>query len=82
MTSRVGTFEAKTHLSELLDRVEKGETITITRHGTEVARLVPVAAPAPSRHDLVAEFKHLRKQVSGQPVTVSEIREWITEGRR
>ena len=38
----VGAFEAKTHLSALLDRVEKGESITITRHGHPVAELVPV----------------------------------------
>lgn len=36
----VGAYEAKTHLSELLDRVEKGEQITITRHGRPVALLV------------------------------------------
>ena len=37
----IGTFEAKNKLSELLDRVEAGEEITITRHGKAVARLVP-----------------------------------------
>jgi prevent-host-death family protein len=37
----VGAFEAKTHLSDLLDRVERGERIVITRHGKAVARLVP-----------------------------------------
>jgi prevent-host-death family protein len=36
----VGAYEAKTHLSELLDRVENGEQITITRHGRPVALLV------------------------------------------
>lgn len=36
-----GAFEAKNKLSALLDRVEKGEEITITRHGRPVARLVP-----------------------------------------
>ncbi|MCX6593680.1 MAG: type II toxin-antitoxin system prevent-host-death family antitoxin [Acidobacteria bacterium] len=41
----VGAFEAKTKLSELLDRVERGEEVLITRHGTPVARLVsPVKA--------------------------------------
>jgi prevent-host-death family protein len=38
----VGAFEAKTHLSSLLDRVEKGEKFIITKHGTPVAQLVPV----------------------------------------
>ena len=38
-----GAFEAKTHFSNLLDRVEKGDRIVITRHGREVAILSPVA---------------------------------------
>lgn len=38
----VGAFDAKTNLSQLLDRVERGETIVITRHGAAVAKLVPV----------------------------------------
>ena len=36
----VGAFEAKTHLPKLLDRVERGESVTITRHGRPVAQLV------------------------------------------
>lgn len=42
----IGAFAAKTHFANLLERVAKGETITITRHGTPVARLVPIAASA------------------------------------
>jgi prevent-host-death family protein len=42
--SAVGACEAKTHLSALLDRVARGEEITITRHGKPIARLVPTAA--------------------------------------
>ena len=38
---QVGAFEAKNTLGALLDRVERGEEITITRHGKAVARLVP-----------------------------------------
>ena len=37
----IGAFEAKTHLPKLLDRVARGESLTITRHGRPVARLVP-----------------------------------------
>ena len=47
MTYTVGSFEAKKHLSELLDRVEGGEHITITKHGRPVARLVPVVEVKP-----------------------------------
>ena len=41
--SQIGAFEAKTHLSELLDRVEAGEELVIARRGRPVARLVPIA---------------------------------------
>lgn len=40
--TEIGLFEAKTHLSALVDRVEKGEEFLITRHGHGVARLVPI----------------------------------------
>jgi len=41
MTKSVGVHEAKTHLSKLIEAVEQGEEVIITRRGTEVARLVP-----------------------------------------
>lgn len=37
----VQSSEAKTHLPRLLDAVERGETIVITRHGRPIARIVP-----------------------------------------
>ena len=37
----VGAYEAKTHLPALLERVQRGEQITITKHGRPIARLVP-----------------------------------------
>jgi prevent-host-death family protein len=40
----VGTFEAKTTLSALLDRVAGGEEVLITKHGRAVARIVPAGA--------------------------------------
>ena len=40
--SQIGAFEAKNTLGSLLDRVEKGEEIVITRHGRPVARLAPL----------------------------------------
>ena len=41
----VGSFEAKTHFSALLERVERGEQIAITKHGRLVAKLVPATGP-------------------------------------
>ena len=37
----IGAYEAKTHLPRLLNRIARGESLTITRHGRPVARLVP-----------------------------------------
>ena len=77
----VGRFEAKTHLSALLERVERGEEITITRHGRAVARLVPVkAAPEPAPlTDTVARLKAFRR---GRRLGDLSVRELIEEGRR
>ena len=41
----IGTFEAKTHLSALLDEVARGVEVVITRRGVAVARLIPAASP-------------------------------------
>lgn len=45
----VGLFEAKTHLSELIARAERGEEVVITRHNKPVARIVPVRRPTKTR---------------------------------
>jgi prevent-host-death family protein len=49
-----GAFEAKTHFSNLLDRVEKGDRIVITRHGRDVAVLSPVNKhPSPMLPEII-----------------------------
>jgi prevent-host-death family protein len=53
----VGTFHAKTHFSQLLERVSRGEEITITKHDRPVARLVP--ADRPSREQVAAVFQRM-----------------------
>jgi prevent-host-death family protein len=77
----VGAFEAKTHLSDLLDRVSRGEKITITRHGVPAAMLVPVEeAKAKLTHkEIVQGMRKLRKRVKPGKMTV---REMVAEGRR
>ena len=77
----VGAFEAKTHLSSLLDQVAKGEEITITRHGTPVAKLVSVTADAkPDIAQVIEELRALRQGVTLGPDLT--IRDLIEEGRR
>jgi len=44
MMREVQASEAKTHLPQLLDDVERGETIIITRHGRPIAQIVPEAS--------------------------------------
>jgi prevent-host-death family protein len=60
-SAQIGAFEAKNSLGTLLDRVEQGEEIIITRHGKPVARLVPNAAR--QDRDLVsAAFQRIRER--------------------
>src|SRR6266404_8518571 len=76
----VGVFQAKTQLSQLLDEVEKGEAVTITRHGRPVAVLAPVERARPSKtgEQWLTEMKRLRKGITlGGTVT---IRQLIDEG--
>jgi prevent-host-death family protein len=57
----VGTFEANTQLSALLERVARGEEVIITRYGRAVARLVPVGAVSRDRLErTVARLKAFR----------------------
>ena len=80
MTS-VGSYAAKTHLPELLDRVTNGETIVITRRGLPVALLTqPPRGPGRDVGDVVAQMKELRRgNVLGRSLS---IRALIEEGRR
>ena len=79
-TNTVGAYHAKTHLAELLDRVERGEQITITRHGRPVARLVPPSGG--SIRDVDETIQELRRFRSKHPLGPDlTIRELIEEGR-
>lgn len=80
----VGIFEAKTHLSQLLDQVEAGEKFVITRHGKPVARLVPVTEDgadegANRRTEAVARLKTLG---DGNRLGKLRLRALIDEGRK
>ena len=77
----VGSFEAKTHLAALLDRVARGEQIAITRHGVPAALLCPVpeSEPTLSHQQIVQGMRELRKRVKAGEQSVQEM---IQEGRR
>jgi prevent-host-death family protein len=76
----VGAFEAKTHLSALLEQVERGEEVTITKHGRAVARLVPVDDISRDRlGDTVARLRAFRQ---GRRIGDLSAKALIEEGRR
>jgi prevent-host-death family protein len=76
----VGLFEAKTHLSALVERVAQGEEITITKHGTPVALVVPAGNRRKRDPRKVAErIRALRK---GAKLKGLSVRQLIEEGRR
>jgi prevent-host-death family protein len=80
-TNTYGAYEAKTHFSELLEKVASGEEITITKHGMPVARLVPVKrkhTPAERR----AAIARITELSQGLSLGGLKIRDLINEGRR
>jgi len=77
----VGAYEAKTHLSELLEKVEAGEEITITKHGAPVARLVPVKKEV-RPEERVAAIDRIQKLAAGLSLGGLKVKHLIREGRR
>lgn len=76
----IGAFEAKTHLGELLDRVERGEEVLITRRGKPVARLCPVRdAQTAQASSAAAQLRALR---AGTTLAGLDWRELRDTGRR
>ena len=75
----VGSFEAKTHLPQLLERVSRGERITITKHGRPVAILIP---PTAEKADIEETVRKLLEFGKGRSLGGLTIRELAEEGRR
>lgn len=80
----VGAFEAKTHLSQLLERAERGEEIVITRRGKPVAKLVPISE-RPDAEAATAVFARMKERARKSRVAPFDWTEWkdyVAEGRR
>ena len=83
---QVGIFEAKTHLSSLVDEVEKGGEIVITRHGKPVAKLVRAEerlSPEAARTTTQGAARNFGRSADGLKLNLThdEIKAWIEEGR-
>lgn len=76
----VSAFDAKTHLSRLLQEVQDGSSITITKRGKPVARLVPISEDRgkTTAEEILMQFDEIRKKSGGQV----NIRKYIEAGRR
>jgi prevent-host-death family protein len=73
--------EAKAHLPQLLDDVERGETVIITRHGRAIARIVPELERRQEEVDkAIASIRALRQR--NARVTVEELLSARDEGRK
>ena len=76
----VGAFEAKNKLSQLLDWVEAGEEVVITRHGKAVARLVPPNSTidGDQAHTAAAAIRAMSRGVRLGKLSLKDL---LTEGR-
>jgi prevent-host-death family protein len=94
MMEKIGTFEAKNRLSSLLDRVERGEEIMITKRGKAVAKLVPATEPlardrgrqAMARiraraHEAAQDIHTLAQEMNLGPFDWDEWKKYRDEGR-
>jgi prevent-host-death family protein len=66
----ISLFDAKNRLSALVDQVEEGQEVTITRRGKPVARLVPVAAEIDRSRHAVERLRALRETIAKQGARV------------
>jgi len=73
--------EAKTHLPRLLDEVERGETLIITRHGRAIARIVPEVDRQQTKIDEAMDAIWKLRRRTGR-ISVDELLSARDEGRR
>ena len=66
--NRINVRQARQHFSELLDSAAKGESVTIQRHGEDVARIVPAKPSRPRRLPDLSEFR-AGLHVKGEPMS-------------
>lgn len=76
----VGAYEAKTRLSDLLEKVEAGEEITITKNGAPVAELVPTKKEV-SDEERAAAIRRIQTRAAGLSLGGLKVKDLVREGR-
>ncbi|WP_032138911.1 type II toxin-antitoxin system Phd/YefM family antitoxin [Rickettsia tamurae] len=78
LSNQINLLEAKTHFLNLIQRVQDGEQITICKHNTPVAKIIPITQK-PKMDNIVEKFAEFSKGKTLAPYTIKELRD---EGRR
>ncbi|MDP2732655.1 MAG: type II toxin-antitoxin system prevent-host-death family antitoxin [Hoeflea sp.] len=78
----VGILEARNNLSALIERVERGEEVTITRHGKPVAKLVSTGNDDERKARVRAAIDWIRANRAGNALGGESIKDMIEEGQR
>jgi len=81
VTQQIGAFEAKTHFSQILEKIEMGEEYIITKRGKAVAKIIPFGDRKISRKEAINSLREMRKLYRGNPGDFC-IREAIEDGRK
>jgi len=82
LSQQIGAFEAKTHFSQIIDKVEHGADYVVTRRGKPVAKIIPFEQkPEMTRAEAFEKLKEMRKHFRGKPGSFN-IKEAIEEGRK
>ena len=83
ITKSVGAFEAKTHLSELLQQAEQGDCIEITKRGKPIAVLLsPERLSRPDKLDISSLCNRAKSRRQNRNLTLSEAMAWRKEGQK
>jgi prevent-host-death family protein len=82
LNQQIGAFEAKTHFSQIIDKVEHGADYIVTRRGKPVAKIIPIEQkPEMTRKEAFEKLMEMRKHYRGKPGSFN-IRKAIEDGRK
>jgi prevent-host-death family protein len=82
LTQQIGAFEAKTHFSQIIEKVENGADFIVTKRGKPVAKIIPFDdKPEMTFKEAVEAMKEMRKLYRGEPGS-DNIKDLINEGRK
>lgn len=80
---KMGAFDVKTHLSKVLEEVQEGQEILITKRGEPMALLIPYGKSSSNTKSLISNFRKWRKNITWRAEKDGmSIKDAINQGRR